>query len=74
MSENNGNGFSWLQLHINTKNLAFFFTGLASVIVLLGSGFLMFNNEVCKPVMQVHNQKLDLIIQLLRKRNENGEL
>lgn len=65
-----------IELQLSGKDIIFLFTGFATTLTFIGTGFVVFNNEVCKPAMQLGreeirsiNQKLETIEGFIKNEN-----
>jgi len=63
-----------IELQLSAKDLTFLFSGFATMLAFIGAGFITFNNEVCKPAMNLNLQEIRQIQieieQLKEKINE----
>jgi len=47
-----------VELQLSGKDLAFLFTGFATTLGFIGAGFIVFNNEICKPALNLNLQEI----------------
>jgi len=47
-----------VELQLSAKDLAFLFSGFATMLAFIGTGFIVFNNEVCKPAINLNLQEI----------------
>lgn len=50
-----------VELQLSAKDLTFLFSGFATLLGFIGAGFVVFNNEVCKPAMLLNIQEIRAI-------------
>jgi hypothetical protein len=50
-----------IELQLSAKDLTFLFSGFATLLAFIGAGFITFNNEVCKPAMNLNLQEIKQI-------------
>jgi len=50
-----------IELQLSAKDLTFLFSGFATMLAFIGAGFITFNNEVCKPAMNLNLQEIKQI-------------
>lgn len=47
-----------IELQLSGKDLIFLFSGFATTLTFIGTGFVVFNNEVCKPALEFGRQEI----------------
>jgi hypothetical protein len=50
-----------VELQLSAKDLAFLFSGFATMLAFIGGGFVVFNNEICKPALNLNLQEIKQI-------------
>jgi len=47
-----------VELQLSAKDLTFLFSGFATMLAFVGTGFIVFNNEICKPALNLNLQEI----------------
>jgi hypothetical protein len=62
-----------VELQLSAKDITFLFSGFATMLAFIGAGFITFNNEVCKPAMNLNLQEIKQIqIELQKIKDKIG--
>lgn len=56
--ENTTTDISHIEIQLSAKDLTFLFSGFATLLAFVGAGFMVFNNEVCKPVIALNIEEI----------------
>ena len=56
-----------IELQLSGKDIIFLFSGFATTLTFIGTGFVVFNNEVCKPAIQFGREEIRTINQRLER-------